>query len=204
LVLGLLLAGPANAQQKDEDAKAAYVNGKAAYESKRYDVALEHFKRSYVLSGQPALLYNIASTLQQLGKPGLAAQALRDFLTARPNDPERTELESRIANLEQAQSLIERDENEKRKLLEQQNREREHAIAVLGVPGWLSESEADRRLLLVRERERKRRRNLAIGLGVGLGAIAVGAIAVGVLCGTGHCSGNDVRDFDFSKTAVSP
>ena len=213
ILLLVLAAGPARAQQRDEDAKAAYTAGKAAYEAKRFDEALERFNRSYVLSGQAALLYNIASTLQQLNRPGNAAETLRDYLKARPTDSDRGELETRIADLTMAQQILDRDKHEKDKLLAEQEarmaRERAARVATDGdlkpLAGWLSEAESDRRLELVKLHEKKRRRGLGIGLGVGVGLLVVGgALALGFCLGTKACSSPEVHNFDFGKMTVTP
>ena len=209
MLLVAIASAPAHAQQRDEDAKAAYAAGKSAYEAKHFEEALDRFKRSYVLSGQPALLYNIASTLQQLNRPGDAADTLRDFVKARPTDPDRPEIEKRISDLVQAQQLLDRDKAEKDRLVAEQEarhaRERAARLAadegLRVVPGWLTESEADRRLTLLRQHEKKRRRTLAIGLGVGFGLLLVGGAVAGAVCGTGHCTPSPPRDYDFVTVA---
>jgi hypothetical protein len=194
------MAAPARAQQRESDAKAAFQEGKAAYESQHFDVALERFKRSYVLSGQPALLYNIASTLQQLNRPGAAADALRDFIKARPNDPDRAELETRIATLDKAQQILDRDAQEQlRRAAEQAAAQRAAAASA----GLFADADTQRRLELEHERERRRRRKLALGLGLGLGLAAVAAITIGTVCGTGHCGGGQAHDFDYAPATVT-
>ncbi len=113
MLLGVV--APARAQQHDAEARDAYAQGRAAYEGKRYEEALEKFKRSYTLSGEAALLYNIASALQSLNRPGEAAAILRDYLSARPTDPNRAELEGRIASLGKAQQMLDRENERKAK-----------------------------------------------------------------------------------------
>jgi tetratricopeptide (TPR) repeat protein len=110
VALALALApSVAHAQQRIEQAKKEYLDGRAAYERGDYRVAYDKFKQSYILSQQPALLYNIASALQGLGRPGEAADALKDYLRLMPTDPERPLVEKRIAGLEEAQRLIDRE-----------------------------------------------------------------------------------------------
>ncbi len=195
LLVLLCLAPPfAQAQQRREGAQQAYLDGKAAYEAKDFETALKHFQRSYTLGEDPALLYNIAVTLQNLNRPGDVAEALREYLKVRPADPERAAIESRIANLARAQEILARDTK-----LEDERRRR---AAVRGPgPGWLSEGEAERRVVFVKEREqRTRRRTLGIALGTTFGVIAVGtAITLGVLLS----ADDPPKDYDFARVTVT-
>jgi tetratricopeptide (TPR) repeat protein len=210
LIIGLLLCGPfgsAHAQQREAAAKEAFFAGKAAYDAKRFDEALEQFKRCYTLGGQPALLYNIASTLQNLNRPGEAADALREYLSVRKNDADRPEIENRIASLDRAQALIDRESEHKRKREEEAaaRRRRELELERPATPAGalLTEAQVERKLEVERDRERRRKRNLALGLGIGLGALAVGGIAAGVVCGLGHCSSSPAQDYDFGRVTVT-
>jgi tetratricopeptide (TPR) repeat protein len=112
----------AHGQQRIEQAKKEFVEGRNAYERGDYRLAYDKFKQSYILSQQPALLYNIASALQGLGRPGEAADALRDYLRQAPNDPERPLVEKRIAGLEEAQRLLDREAALQRKREEEEKR----------------------------------------------------------------------------------
>jgi tetratricopeptide (TPR) repeat protein len=92
-----------------EKARTLYGQGKAAYEAGRFQEAYESFKTAYLLSQEPALLYNIASALQGLDRPHDAAETLRSYLRARPNDPDRAAIEERITTLEEAQRVLDLD-----------------------------------------------------------------------------------------------
>jgi|GEM_PF-3437518 len=118
----LTLAGPASAQKRMEDAKREFLAGRAAYDKSDYAGAYDHFKRSFVLSQEPALLYNISSALQGLGRPGEAAESLRDYLKIIPNDPERTQIEQRIGTLTETQKLLDREAVAKAKEAEARDR----------------------------------------------------------------------------------
>src|SRR5262249_35413273 len=65
---------------------------------------------SFQLSHEPALLYNIASALQGLKRPHEAAEALRSYLRVRPDDPDKPQIEERIAALEEEQRLLAADQ----------------------------------------------------------------------------------------------
>lgn len=207
LVLLALVAAsvPAVAQQRQEAAKEAFFAGKAAYEAGDFEKALTLFQRSYTLGEQPALLYNISSTLQNLNRPGEAAATLREFLKVRPNDPDRATLEARIANLERSQQLLDRDKARRDQLAAEeaarQKRALEAARTAEPSPGWLSPADADARVAAAKDQERrKRRKTLGIALGVTFGAIAVGtAVTLGVLLSRDE----PPKDFDFGRVTVT-
>ncbi len=113
-ILILLIARATNAAadvRRDEEARAAYKAGAAAYEAGNYQAAYDKFRESFQLSHEPALLYNISSALQGLQRPHDAAEALRSFLRVQPNDPERPKIELRIATLEEEQRMIDLDKH---------------------------------------------------------------------------------------------
>jgi tetratricopeptide (TPR) repeat protein len=107
----LVVVGFAGTARADlaQQARDLYVKGKQAYEQAKYEEAYDNFKQAYVLSQQPALLYNIASALQGLRRPHDAAEALRSYVKQVPGDPDRPAIEERIASLEDAQRLLDKD-----------------------------------------------------------------------------------------------
>src|SRR4051812_36186817 len=109
LALWLLSATAAADPRRDQQARAAYKAGPAAYDAGDYQSAYDRFKESFQLSHEPALLYNIASALQGLKRPHDAAESLRSFLRVQPNDPDRPTIEQRIATLEEEQRMIDAD-----------------------------------------------------------------------------------------------
>src|SRR5262249_23395500 len=109
LLLGaVLLAAPPAAADSARDSKARqlFEQGKPAYENSEFDKAYDCFKQAYVVSQQPALLYNMASALQALERPHEAAEALRSYLRAVPKDPDAAAIEQRISSLEESQRLL--------------------------------------------------------------------------------------------------
>ena len=103
----LLLLSVAHADTARESrAKALFLDGRSAYERGDYQKAYDAFKESYLLSHEPALLYNISSALQGLKRPHEAAEALRSFIRLQPDDPDRAEMEKRIRTLEEEQRLL--------------------------------------------------------------------------------------------------
>lgn len=107
LLLAALLGAPAlGAQPRNEDAQSLFREGTAAFEASDYRRALAAFERVYALRGNPDLLYNIFLCHRAMGEPGEAAVALRRYLVARPQHPERARLTELAAQLEADQRAL--------------------------------------------------------------------------------------------------
>jgi hypothetical protein len=108
LLIGLLLSTTlARADtDTDEQAKRAFEEGRDAYESGDYETACKRFKSSYLLSGRPAMLFNLANCYDRWGRPHEAAESLRAYLRVVPYDRERPDIELRIRALEEKQRMI--------------------------------------------------------------------------------------------------
>jgi tetratricopeptide (TPR) repeat protein len=65
-----------------DEALARYRAGNAAWKAGRAADALAEFERSYALSGVPAALFNVASTLRDLGRHVEARDAFAQYLEA--------------------------------------------------------------------------------------------------------------------------
>ncbi|MEJ7602254.1 MAG: hypothetical protein WKG01_30435 [Kofleriaceae bacterium] len=76
---------PPTPQQLDA-AKKAFNEGKKLHEARKLPEAIEKFKESYRLSKRPALLYNIAITMQEAGMDDLALFYFRKYLLDAPPD----------------------------------------------------------------------------------------------------------------------
>lgn len=94
----------------DEAARLTFQRAREAFDAGRYEDALVRFRQAYELSPRPTLLYNIAATLDRLRRDEETVVALRAYLDAVPNAPDRTEVEARIGVLEA--SLAERRERD--------------------------------------------------------------------------------------------
>lgn len=101
----LAYAAPVAAQaptQADEDAaKAHFLAGSAYYEQANYADAVKEFIEAHRLSKRADLLYNISVCYERLGRWDDAIASLQQYLTERPEAPDRAVIESRIANYEQ-------------------------------------------------------------------------------------------------------
>lgn len=88
--------------QLDEAARLTFEQARADFTAGRYEQALTRFRQAYQLSPRPGLLYNIAQTLDRLRRDEETVEALRDYLEAAPDAPNRTEVEARIRVLDAA------------------------------------------------------------------------------------------------------
>jgi tetratricopeptide (TPR) repeat protein len=94
-------------EAQDEKARELFARGQEQFRAQKYEQAIELFKQAYLLSPQPAFLYNMASALEGLGRPKEAAEKLRAYLRAAPAaDPERPQIEDKIRALDEAQRQI--------------------------------------------------------------------------------------------------
>src|SRR5262245_31255672 len=91
---------------RQDRARVLFESGRAAYAREDFQGAYEFFRQAYLVSAEPALLYNMSSALALAGKPHEAAEALRAYLRALPDDPERRAIEQRIRSLEEAQRML--------------------------------------------------------------------------------------------------
>src|SRR2546423_13566303 len=95
-------AAAQNATQADEEAaKAHFLAGSAYYEQANYADAVKEFNEAHRLSKRADLLYNISVCYERLGHRDDAIASLQQYLSERPEAPDRAVIESRIANYQQ-------------------------------------------------------------------------------------------------------
>lgn len=100
-ILLLLLSASTASAQDETEARRLFEQGAVAFEGGRFEDALTSFRESYALSGRSELLYNIAVSLDRLRRDREAIDAFRRYLDAVPDTDARSEIEARIAALEQ-------------------------------------------------------------------------------------------------------
>ncbi|MFO0683969.1 MAG: tetratricopeptide repeat protein [Sandaracinus sp.] len=83
-----------------------YHRGTAAYDAGRLDEALADFQSASALGGPSSLLYDIALTLDRLGRTAEAVRSYHQYLDAAPDAPNRDVVEARLEQLEQPPSAI--------------------------------------------------------------------------------------------------
>lgn len=168
LVLASLVAAPAWAQDEwaspDEQARALFAQGEAAYGEGHFEEALGLFQRAYDLSGRPQLLYNIGISATNLGHDTEALDALERYLAALPEAPNRALVEGRLESL--------------------RRRIAEHDTAVQAAEQERARVEAERAQEARRRAEgAESTRTLGWGLAIAGAALAVGGA---VLLGVGY------------------
>jgi tetratricopeptide (TPR) repeat protein len=88
----------------DRDARTAYEDGLAAYESGQFDRALSAFERAYQLSPRPKLLFNIGRAADGDARYERALTAYRAYLSLVPDADNRVFVESRMARMRELSS----------------------------------------------------------------------------------------------------
>ena len=84
-----------------EQAKTAYIEGKALHDAGKLPEAIDKFKESYRLSKNPLLLYNIGFTMDEAGQKDLALFYYRKFLSDAPqNATQRAAVDKRVKEIE--------------------------------------------------------------------------------------------------------
>jgi tetratricopeptide (TPR) repeat protein len=83
-------------------AKQAYEEALRAFNLGQWGEAIAGFQKSYKLSGDAALLFNVAQAQRQAGHVKEAIIAYKAFLRERPETPNRERIEAKIKDLESA------------------------------------------------------------------------------------------------------
>lgn len=94
-------SSPASAQE-DTEAREVFELGRTAFNEGRFEDALDHFRRSYELSGKAELLFNIGVAADRLRLNQDALRAFEEYLEALPDAANRAEVEGRIRVLRRA------------------------------------------------------------------------------------------------------
>lgn len=141
--------------QIDREARQLFLAGEAAYDSGRYEAALEYFTRAHALSGRPGLLFNIASVSERLRRDDEALGAYEQYLRELPEAPNREFTEQRIAFLREqiAQDAALRDAAARAALPEPLEREAEESAADAEAEVATAPSGTSREELAVRDVE---------------------------------------------------
>src|SRR5689334_13329627 len=107
LCLSLLFCAPTLAQsnkkeeaKKQEEAKKLFQEAEAHYNIQEYSTALELYKKAYLLSLQPGLLYNIAQCYRQMKQYEEAIKSYRSYLRQSPNSEIKDHVNKMIAETE--------------------------------------------------------------------------------------------------------
>ncbi len=80
----------------EDKARAAYDEGRRAFKATRYEAALAHFERAYLLDNAPPLLFNMARSCEEMGNAKKAAYYYDLYLDRLPDAADRPEVERRV------------------------------------------------------------------------------------------------------------
>lgn len=83
-----------------EEARLLFLAAQRAFGDGRYEDAITSFQRSYSLTDDPQLLYNLAVVRDRLHRDEEAIETFRTYLELQPATPDRAEIEARIAAIE--------------------------------------------------------------------------------------------------------
>jgi len=103
LVLGGLAVAPARAQtdaDKRQRAKEHYEIATRFYDVGKYGEAIGEYEAAYLLTGDPALLFNIGQAYRLWDRPEDALRVYKNYLRQRPDAVNRGDVEKKIADLE--------------------------------------------------------------------------------------------------------
>jgi tetratricopeptide (TPR) repeat protein len=84
----------------------AYGLGVQLFEAKRYEAAEQAWLRAFDLDRDPTLLVGVADARQRRGDEPGAVAMLEQYLAERPDAPDRTSVETRIATLLQSPAVL--------------------------------------------------------------------------------------------------
>lgn len=94
-------AHPASAwAQSADDTSRVVAQARRAFDAGRPDDAIDQLKRAYQVSGEPALLFELAEVNREVGRNGEAIKFYQAYIRRQPNGPQRATAESMIAVLQ--------------------------------------------------------------------------------------------------------
>jgi hypothetical protein len=99
----LLMAGRAHAQltpAQKQEVREHYDRAVRAYDIQKFGEAIEEYQKTYEISGDPAMLFNVAQAYRLNGQPQEAVFYYRRYLERSPLAPNRADVEQKIADLE--------------------------------------------------------------------------------------------------------
>jgi tetratricopeptide (TPR) repeat protein len=99
VALLLALARPARADDEIERAREHFNKGQVHYALGEFEKAANEYREAYRIRNEPAILYNIAQAMRLLGQSKQAIFYYSQYLTQKPDAPNRTDVEQMVASL---------------------------------------------------------------------------------------------------------
>lgn len=91
-------------ESEQDAARAAFKDGRIAFERGRYAEALERFEHAYSLSGESELLYNIGIAADRIREDERALEAFEQYLKEAPAGSQREQVRMRVVALREARA----------------------------------------------------------------------------------------------------
>lgn len=173
-MLLLLLVGSRGgyANELRDEARLHSDLGKLAFKQQRYADALAEFRRAYELAPIPEVLFNVARCHEELHDDAAAVRGYEQYLAARPDAPDRVELEEHL------RTLRARVASAPPPTAKPPPPEPAPTVAPTVAPTASPTTMATAPAPVARGR-----RGLWIGLGVGAGIVVAGAVTLGLVLG---------------------
>lgn len=110
VALVVMVAAPARADSGEDQARAHFRAGQAAYARGEWRVALDEFRVGYALSPRPEFLLNFAQSYRKLGEYERAIVECERFVATAPPEPLATQARQLLAQLREEQARARSDE----------------------------------------------------------------------------------------------
>ncbi len=181
---------PATTEREDDDRRARvhFESGRQYFDEGEYERAVEEFSRAYELSGRPALLMNVASGLERLGRYREAADRMQAYYDqAEDTVPTRDVLARRIANLRERAASAEAAAREPSDAPAPSS-----SLDASGAPAPTSSPDPSSGPPPV-EAGVERGRGRLLGAGISFGVAGAGLVAFGVLGGLALAERNAIE-----------
>jgi tetratricopeptide (TPR) repeat protein len=194
VVTSLSVGFSAHAQTEDETiarAKEHYINGKEHYAAKRYQEALDAFKESYNLSGEPNLLFNLGLCSEKVGDSERAIAYYEVYLEELPDSPDTELVRKRMENIINPPPPVETETEAEESVADSAQKEPEPKKTEVVQPPKTSEELAQYYNI-----DDENRKVFLPGVFLGIGGL--------VLAGGAITGGLAYKDYDSMKNSCSP
>jgi tetratricopeptide (TPR) repeat protein len=92
----------AQADSKRAQTMEHYERARKLYDINKYPEAIDEYQKAYLISDDPAMLYNIGQCYRLMNQPAEAIRFYKNYLRRAPDAPNRADVERKIAELQKA------------------------------------------------------------------------------------------------------
>jgi tetratricopeptide (TPR) repeat protein len=101
ILIAMMIVPSVRADEKTRAAREHFERGTTYYDLSRFADAAREYEAAYEAKNDPAILFNIGQAWRFAREHEKAIMAFRAFLRRQPNSPQRSEVEQRIAEMQQ-------------------------------------------------------------------------------------------------------